>query len=395
LTLSKPTLTIELVVNSYSSSSVLRSRIQRSIRAYGAGIGRVALLGVVVAISATGSDAQTIQPTWGAQGHYLKLDGQIPVVERPNGQRSPVPTRAGESISGFVELDRGWIATGTRPGTPRRQGHSATVAGSRDLLLITGGNGPIRRMTPPRSSGARIRSGATPVHSEGALVGLVWLEGETERSLAVRAADWTGVSWGPSTVISAPGAGSQIALSAAVAEDGTWIAAWSRFDGRDDEIYTSERRGANWSHPKRVHSRHEGPDITPALTATDDGVLLAWSRFDGDDYRTVVARWKDGKWSTPQSIAPKATAFPSFTRQDGKTYLLYQNLRPGGWTVAELSSSGSAMRRTASIDLTSPRNPAANVGNQRPLVVDPHLGNPTLSWPSHRKTLDLVWEIQP
>jgi len=344
-------------------------------------------VGISTAAGTGGLDAQTIQPRSSETGSYLDLSGDIPLVMRSNGQRAPVPVRSGEQIDGFAELSKGWIATGTRA-RPSRSRSNARTNLRRDLLLITGGNGPIQRLSTPGRADATIRRSATPVLDRGELVGLVWLEGPAPRSLSVMAAPWNSGAWGPATTISGPGPGSQIAPTATVSEDGSWFVAWSRFDGRDDEIFWSQLSGANWSRPVRAHSQNTSPDVAPTLAQVDGSVFLAWSRYDGDQYRAVVSRWAGGRWQSPRNVGGSASAFPEFVQHEEDLYVLFQDLAPSGWTLTQISPSSGAIERQASYTVDE-RDLGDLAG--RPLVTDLAADAPRFQWPQARKRVDLSW----
>ncbi|HEX5760898.1 MAG TPA: hypothetical protein VF121_17045, partial [Thermoanaerobaculia bacterium] len=144
--------------------------------------------------------------------------------------------------------------------------------------------------------------------ADGELAGLAWLEGADGRSLAVRFARWDGERWARPRTVAAPGPGSQTALAAARLADASWLLAWSRFDGADDEVVWSRSagpEGESWSAPRRIAQDNAVPDVTPALTAVaGGGAVAAWSRYDGEDYRVVTARFDGRGWSAPRAVGP-------------------------------------------------------------------------------------------
>ncbi|HVT16308.1 MAG TPA: hypothetical protein VHQ90_09055 [Thermoanaerobaculia bacterium] len=228
---------------------------------------------------------------------------------------------------------------------------------------------PAASLPPPPGRSAALRLEPLPLIEAGRLAGLVWLDGADRRSLAVRYAPWSGMGWGEPRLISPPGPGSQLALSAARLDDGSWLLAWSAFDGHDDEIVWSLGREGSWSAPRRVAADNDVPDITPAVVAADGGALLAWSRLDAaaGAYRVVTARFRNGRWGEPQVVGPAGSVFPSFepaspgllpvvssnhsvVRLDaqaprpGPARLLYVTSRPNGWEVLELDAAGRPSR---------------------------------------------------
>ena len=217
---------------------------------------------------------------------------------------------------------------------------------------------------------------------------MLWLEGEDRTSFGVRFAEWTGAGWSAPQTVAAPGPGSQLALTAARLADGTWLAAWSAFDGTDDEIVWSRRgRDGAWSPARRAAAGNEVPDVTPALTATRDGALLAWSRFEGGEYRVVVSRFRHGAWSKPELAGPAGSLFPSFEpAPGGRVWMLYRNAVPRGWTVAELDRNGRPVRRAAVESPTS--------AGERPVVQATGDGL-ALAWPGRGEQRSTRWEKLP
>jgi hypothetical protein len=164
----------------------------------------------------------------------------------------------------------------------------------------------------------------------------------------VRAAAWTGTRWQAPERVSFPGPGSQLALTGAVLTDGSWLLAWSAFDGQDDEIVWSRRAAGAWQPVKRLYPDNSVPDITPALAATaDGGALIAWSRFDGHAYQLRMARFDragDGRWTGEHAAAPSGSLYPAFV---GGTRLLYLTAVPRAWSVLDLDAAGRVLSRAS------------------------------------------------
>jgi hypothetical protein len=165
----------------------------------------------------------------------------------------------------------------------------------------------------------------------------------------VRAALWDGQRWQTPERVSWPGPGSQLALAGAVLTDGSWLLAWSAFDGQDDEIVWSQRAGGAWQPVKRLYPDNSVPDITPALAATaDGGALIAWSRFDGHGYQLRMARFDRGTWTGEHPAAPSGSLYPVFLGSSaGGSRLLYLDAVPHGWSVLDLDSTGRVKARAS------------------------------------------------
>lgn len=294
-------------------------------------------------------------------------------LELSSGERISLPLPQGAEIEAALAIDEGWLAAGVRPDT----------AGRSEIFLLTGDESAVNELPPPPGRASALRRQPLPLIESGHLAGLLWLEGDSRTSFGVRFADWNGAGWSAPQTVAAPGPGSQLALTAARLADGTWLAAWSAYDGTDDEIVWSRRgRDGAWSPARRVASGNQVPDITPALTATRggarDGALLAWSRFDtaSGEYRVVVSRFRNGSWSQPEHAAPAGSLFPSFEpAPGGRVWMLYRNAVPRGWTVSELDGQGRPVRQAAVESTTAAaERPVVQAGSNGPALVWPGRG---------------------
>ena len=273
-------------------------------------------------------------------------------LEMPAGRsvRLELPQRG--EVSTLAELNRGWIAAGSAAGED----------GRRTLFLISAEGA----LPAPAGQESRERRGPVFFVENGALQGMAWLEGNDDRSLAVRAAEWNGHAWKTVEPISRPGPGSQIALAGAVLADGSWLLAWSAYDGEDHEIVWARRTAQGWSAARPVSKGNAVPDITPALTAAGNGALLAWSRYDGESYRLQLARFEANSWKDERPVAPSGSFHPSFQG----SYLLYQTALPRSWSVAELAPSGQVLRRASALSALT----------ERPVLSEDSEGGLRLRW---------------
>lgn len=300
-------------------------------------------------------------------------------LELASGERISLPLPRGAEVETAVYLQGGltdgWLAAGIRPDSEGRS----------EIFLLTGDDDAATELPPPPGRASAVRRQPLPLIEEGRLAGLLWLEGDSRTSFGVRFAEWKEDGWSAQQTVAAPGPGSQLALTTARLADGTWLAAWSAFDGTDDEIVWSRRgRDGAWSPVHRVAAGNQVPDITPALTATRDGALLAWSRFDGRDYRVAVSRFRNGAWTQPEFAGPAGSLYPSFEPAPrGQVWMLYRMAEPRGWTLAELDSRGRPMRQAAV--------KTATAASERP-VVQATGNRPALAWPARGERLALRWE---
>lgn len=267
-------------------------------------------------------------------------------LELPGGEtlRLKVPERA--EVSALASLDRGgWAAVGSSRGED----------GRRRLFLLIGDRSGSRPVPEPPGQRGMERRGAVLLVEDGRLAGLAWLEGDGDGALAVRAAAWDGQAWRTPEPISIPGPGSQLALTGAVLADGSWLLAWSAFDGKDDEIVWSRRTAEGWS-PVRPMSSNTVPDVTPALVFSGKNALMAWSRYDGHSYRLHLARFADGRWLDERVAAAAGSLFPSFQDSEDGLYLLYRTAWPKGWSVQEIDGAGKVLREDGVLS-DSPERP--------------------------------------
>jgi hypothetical protein len=285
-----------------------------------------------------------------ASGLRLVTTGGAAELELAGGERVAVALPAGGELSTVAAVEAGWVAAGTR----------RTENGT-ELVLAAGDGEGFSFLPLPLGRDVRLRQDPVPLVADAELAGLTWLEGEDERSLAVRFARWEREKWGAARTVVAAGPGTQIALSAAALADGSWLLAWSRFDGEDDEVVWSRSRGVEgeaWSAPRRIAADNAVPDITPALLATSGGVLAAWSRYDGEHYRVVTAAFDGRKWSAPRTAGPAGSLYPTWEAAGGAALvLLTRTAVPRGWMAVEVDGSGRALR-TAAVAVSGTERPA-------------------------------------
>jgi hypothetical protein len=317
-------------------------------------LGGALLLLLSLTVTAFAQDDEPLQAFRGGESLTLLPAAGAARIELSGGRalRVPLPDRA--EVSAFAAIDGGWVAAGSSP----------DASGGRRLFLLRGDDRTSRAVPEPPGQEGRQRRGAVLLVDGGRLAGLAWLEGDGDRSLSVRAAVWTGQGWQLSQNVSYPGPGSQLALTGAVLTDGSWLLAWSAFDGQDDEIVWSRRSGDVWQPVRRLSANNSVPDITPALAATaDGGALVAWSRFDGHGYQLRMARFGHQGWSGERAAGPSGSLYPTFVGGADHPRLLYLDASPRGWSVLDLDGQGRAKAR-ASVASALPRPVVAFAGNE-------------------------------
>jgi hypothetical protein len=284
----------------------------------------------------------------------VPMAGDSARLELPGGRtlRLDLPDRA--EASSLAALDGGWIAAGSYP----------DATGGRRLFLLRGNDKAARPLPEPPGQAGVERRGPVLLVDNGRLAGLAWLEGDGGQALSVRAAAWTGKGWQPPQQVSWPGPGSQLALAGAVLDDGSWLLAWSAFDGEDDEIVWSRRVGDAWLPVSRLSPGNAVPDITPALTAVrGGGALIAWSRYDGHGYQLRIARFGRGEWRDERAAGPSGSLYPSFLGSADRVRLLYLNASPRAWSVLTLDGEGR-MEAKASVPSSLDRPVVTFEGNE-------------------------------
>jgi hypothetical protein len=306
-------------------------------------------------------------------GGTLVLVGQGDAarLDFPSGASLSIPLPAGGELTSLAAAGGGWVAAGS----------VAADGGGRRLLLYAGDERRAHALTVPGRQSGRVRRTPVPLIAGDRLAGIAWLEGSSPRSLAVAVAETRGNgSWKRPRWVSRPGPGSQLALSGAVLDDGTWLLAWSAFDGHDDEIVWSRRTGGSWSPAARVAADDDVPDITPALAAAGPGALLAWSRYDGNDYRLMLARFADGRWGAAEVAGEAGSLYPFFAGDRERPVLAYLSAAADSWTAEELDADG---RVAARAELAAATRAAAStaVRAERPVVT--RAGDALrLAWPA-------------
>ncbi|HEY2293899.1 MAG TPA: hypothetical protein VGM86_24620 [Thermoanaerobaculia bacterium] len=285
-------------------------------------------------------DALTLVPTDGGAR-----------IELPGGRALSVALPERAEVSALAAIDGGWVAAGSVP----------DATGGRKLFLLKGNDSAARPMAEPPGQEGKQRRGPMLLVDGGRLAGMAWLEGDGDRALSVRAAVWNGKRWQTPERVSFPGTGSQLALTGAVLSDGSWLLAWSAFDGQDDEIVWARRQGDAWQPVQRL-THNSVPDITPALTATaDGGALIAWSQFDGKGYQMRMARFGREGWSGEHPAGASGSLYPTFL---GPSRLLYLDAAaPRSWSVLDLDAQGRVKAR-ASVASTLERPAVAFEGTQ-------------------------------
>ncbi len=291
----------------------------------------------LLSVSALAQDPvqNTQGPVGGSAEFLLTTEAKGYGVEQIGGGFFELGLPAEARIEDFVSKAGAWtlVAIDRQNSQPR-------------LVLATGDTKAQRNLlTPPFEDREILASPRLLVAPKG-LAGLAWLEGNDPRQLSLRASTFSKNGWAKPVTVSPPGPGSQTGLTATLLNDGSWLLAWSAFDGQDDEILWSHYRDGTWSEPREVCCGNQTPDITPTLTAVgSSGALLAFSHFDDGQYSVLLSFFDGQGWSEPRPVAPRGSVRPSLDQLGGEPVLLYRRPAVGHWEAAELGPAGHVHRR--------------------------------------------------
>lgn len=341
------------------------------------------VLGLIPAeLPAADASPQLLQPGSGERGLVLETrsgrSGRATKawVESADGDRTRISLRSGEFLTTIAETRTGFVVAGAR------ETRNTTL----ELVMVAERSGKVSRMATPGSGGSLLQVRPTLLTRDRELTGAAWLEGDGVRSLGVRAAEWNGVDWGPETVVAAPGRrGSQTGLTGVTLADGSALLVWAAFDGRDDEITWSHRRGGAWSTPRRL-TANRAPDVTPTLMREGDGVVMAWSQMHGTDYRVMTATFEsDGGWTKPRPVSGPRGYFPEFVELDSRAFLVWRSGEAQAWAVSEIGKKGRLSRQTL-VHEASEKRPALVLGDRDEL---------RLRWSGPDRETTARWEVRP
>lgn len=324
-----------------------------------------------------------IAPTF-AQDAVQSSDGRWGIVSGAHGPRvrdargnsNPLNIAESVRIHSLVSVRAGWVAAGARQ-----------VGDRRELYFRMLDAGGLKRLPAPGLQRSGIRHQPVILSDGEELLGVLWLEGDSEGSLSVRASLWLGITWSAPVTVAPPGPGSQVALTAAVLSDGSWLAAWTRFDGEDDEIMVSIGLDNSWTPPSPL-SANAVPDILPTIAACEGGALIAWNQYDGQEYRVVTMRLAEGRWIEGQTEA-RGSLYPSFVLDGDRPSLLFYDVS-GAWKIHEMDREGRIVRRGSARALSS----------DRPLILrtssnDESDGEVKLLWPIDSREARVTWNRRP
>ncbi len=291
-------------------------------------------LGLVSA--APSGAAETLQSNPRASAFYAWEEaGRACVSDRSGEVESCWTLAPGGRLTDLAEVGTGWLVAGYEHGGE-----------DTDVFVLAGGDREPERL-PKLPAREALRGSPRLVADDARLLGIVWLEGDSQPVLELRAAEWLGSAWGPVVTVAPRGVGSQVAPDVAVLDDGGWLAVWTAFDGTDDETVWSLYDGASWSPSSPLHEDNEVPDVLPVVLPTRDGAVAAWSSFDGRDYRLRTAYFDGASWRLEPPLPGRGAGRAELFAATGGILLRYHSVVPAEWVAVELDPRGRVSRRAA------------------------------------------------
>ncbi len=197
----------------------------------------------------------------------------------------------------------------------------AKAESNRSFIVVKGKKVPIPFIN--RAKGVKIfiqeiKSG------DDNILGVAWIEGETLRKTRIvvsRLVD--GVLLAP-RVISDIGPGSQTGLKAASNKE--TILVWSRFDGKDDEIFFSYSSDtlSDWTHPIPI-TNNDTPDVLPFVISCKKGFTVLWNSFIDNGYYPMLAKIENGKVISTYRLTEEKNFIKAIEVDKNKVYIYFEN----------------------------------------------------------------------
>jgi lysophospholipase L1-like esterase len=140
-----------------------------------------------------------------------------------------------------------------------------------------------------------------------------------------------------------------------------WIF-WVGQDRGRDEIFVSVFEGNDWSRPHKLNSSDRFPHLSPSVALDGNGFpWVAWSAYDGRDYEIYTSSWNGRAWSGEEKITDNESGNTSpsiafvygsiplvvWSQSSGRTSTLACKVKSGpAWSseIALFSSEGSFNR---------------------------------------------------
>ncbi len=178
------------------------------------------LTALAIPLASSGGEVAPLQARYQHRDLVFLSNGSESLMQLDQDSRLILPSSPERSYRDLVALPASWLLAG----------EIVDESGATEIFLLHGDDEGWSRHPIPSG---RLSSRSRPriLADSDRLGGLVWLEGPESGSLGVRSAHWTAEGWSEPAWVSKPGSGSQLALTARVLADGSWLAVWSAFDG--------------------------------------------------------------------------------------------------------------------------------------------------------------------
>lgn len=139
--------------------------------------------------------------------------------------------------------------------------------------------------------------------------------------------------------------GSDASVAATVMSDaGHAVVAWMQSNGDYQQVYRSDYRGGDWTHPEDL-TEHISPDGTNALFTGQIGMdrngdcFIVWEQYDGVNWQLFNAHCIDNVWYLPMSFL----SFFSLEGYDAENPVLVMD--PGGTAAIVWEQSDGSNQR--------------------------------------------------
>ena len=273
----------------------------------------------------------------------------VPGVPRRRGPDAPAAAEPAPGSSCRAAARCAWPCRSGPRSPPSRRSTAAgwppaacrTRAAASALFLLRGNDSASRPL--PEPPGQEGRSGAGRCSwwtAAGSPASPGW-RGTTAAPSPCAPPLWNGKRWQAPERVSFPGPGASSRSTGAVLADGSWLLAWSAFDGQDDEIVWARRRGRRLAAGARASARqlrarhHPGPHRHRGRRRPDRLEPLRRPGLPAAD-GPLRAR-EAGATSTPPP--PPARSTPSSSARPRLLYL--DAAAPRAWTVLDLDGRGA------------------------------------------------------
>ncbi len=188
----------------------------------------------------------------------------------------------------------------------------------------------------------------------------------------------------------------------AMNDSGSAVIVWRQYDGSNDQIFKSEYRGGEWTHPANLSDNisPDGGDAELPRVAMDDlgNAVIVWEQSDGSLDRIFKSEYRDGTWTDPEglddyiSLDAGGAELPQVAMDSS-----------GNAVIAWLQSDGSRTQIFKSEyrggEWTHPANPSDNISPDGqytfdPLVAMDDLGNAVIAWRQSDGSRDQIFNSE-